>query len=92
MEDVQLGLDIYSRGGEVLALPASVAHFGSLGAAVSNERRRELLTAARIGYARFNHSTVLAAGLFVLDAGLRFLRRARRSVLDLVAFRRRVQQ
>lgn len=92
MEDVQLGLDIYSRGGEVLALPVSVAHFGSLGAAVSPERRRQLLTTARIGYARFNHSAFLAVGLFALDASLRFLRRARRWAIDLVPLRWRVQQ
>lgn len=91
MEDVQLGLDTYRRGGEVLALPVSVAHFGGLGAAVSSDRRRQLLTSARIDYARYNHSALLAAGMYVLDVSLRFLRRARRGLLDLLPFRRRVR-
>ncbi len=83
MEDVQLGRDVYRRGGEVVLLPVAVPHFGARGATVAPDRRRQLINAARVSYAGANYPSGLAGALGLLDAGLNVARSIRRRLRSL---------
>lgn len=61
MEDVDLGRRIASAGGEVVALPERVVHRAGRGASLSRRRRRALLDAARLTYARRVYGRTFAA-------------------------------
>lgn len=83
MEDVQLGREIYRRGGEVVLLPVALPHFGARGAHVTPDRRRQLINSARVSYARANHPAPVAAALGLLDACLNLVRSVRHRLRQL---------
>jgi N-acetylglucosaminyl-diphospho-decaprenol L-rhamnosyltransferase len=60
MEDVDFGRRLCTAGGALLALGVLVDHSGGGGAAVDPYRRRDLLLAARLLYARYNYGRMLA--------------------------------
>lgn len=61
MEDVEFGLQVSRHGGEIIALPVRLSHGGMQGADVDPGKRRRLLNAARVGFARRHYGPLVAA-------------------------------
>lgn len=85
MEDVAIGVEMGKRGLEIVRLDQVLPHFGRHGADVAPVLRAQMLSAARIQFARLYYGRTFAIAL----TALRSLLHGRRAVKDALRRRRR---